>query len=225
MAGINRITGTPWHIEKYARKEGDPRRHKSKCAYYVKEHTFCSKKHMKCFGSAHCASYYEKIENNSFYETRETKYVIQPFQGIRKINLNYIESKNIINQVDMDKVARVVQYYNNYKKMDCYIEVTSAGNKYKLMSGFNQFYAARLLKLKEIEAVFVAQVSQKTPVIQQKKKKIKFRKGSIVKHKRYGKGKVYKIEGNKIHVLFNEIDLKTFRLDDCCEKGYLELIE
>ncbi len=57
--GLNRLTGTPWHLERYARKDGDLRRHRSKCAYYHKSESYCAFYFEKCHGSAHCATYTE----------------------------------------------------------------------------------------------------------------------------------------------------------------------
>ena len=59
MAGINRLTGTPWHVDRFARKEGDPRRHRSRCAYYDPEEKRCCFR-ARCIGSAHCSSYKEE---------------------------------------------------------------------------------------------------------------------------------------------------------------------
>jgi len=57
--GVERMTGTPWHTEKMCRTEGDGKRHKSKCKYYVKVENHCSKCVSRCIGSAHCSYYVE----------------------------------------------------------------------------------------------------------------------------------------------------------------------
>lgn len=62
MASVNRMTGTPWHVEKYTRKDGDDRRHRSRCIYYRKHDAYCSQVVGKCRGSAHC-SYYKELLN------------------------------------------------------------------------------------------------------------------------------------------------------------------
>jgi len=54
--GISRMSGTPWHIEKYTR-DGDDRRHRSRCVYYVKSSRWCNKINENCWGSAHCPYY------------------------------------------------------------------------------------------------------------------------------------------------------------------------
>ena len=63
MGDITRsMTGTAWHVERYERGEGDERRHRSHCKYFVKEHCQCKKRNGKCIGSAHCPEYEKIIE-------------------------------------------------------------------------------------------------------------------------------------------------------------------
>ena len=57
--GVERMTGTPWHIEHLSREEGDPRRHRSRCFYHRKKDNYCSCYRRKCCGSAHCMKYRE----------------------------------------------------------------------------------------------------------------------------------------------------------------------
>ena len=57
MPNLGGMTGTPWHVENMTRAEGDPRRHRSRCVYYIKDGTYCSKLGFRCFGSAHCEYY------------------------------------------------------------------------------------------------------------------------------------------------------------------------
>ena len=60
MSDLNKMAGTPWHIEKTHRKEGDGRRHRSRCIYYDCMEPSCKKRKLKCKGSAHCDFYTEK---------------------------------------------------------------------------------------------------------------------------------------------------------------------
>lgn len=61
--GISRnLTGTPWHIEKMVREEGDPRRHRARCCYFRKKDSYCISRKRKCIGSAHCSRYNEQKE-------------------------------------------------------------------------------------------------------------------------------------------------------------------
>ena len=58
--GIRKLTGTPWHIEKFSRGEGDDRRHRSRCVNYRKRDAHCYKFSERCHGSFHCPYYMEK---------------------------------------------------------------------------------------------------------------------------------------------------------------------
>lgn len=58
------MTGTSWHIEKFTREEGDPRRHRSRCIHYDKRTKECHFRSGKCIGSAHCMYYKEPITIN-----------------------------------------------------------------------------------------------------------------------------------------------------------------
>lgn len=64
MGKSKKLTGMAWHTEYLHMQEGDTRRDKRKCKhYYVSTYTKegrCIKKHIKCFGSAHCPQYSEK---------------------------------------------------------------------------------------------------------------------------------------------------------------------
>ena len=64
--GLSELTGTPWHVDKYHREEGDNVRHKSKCRYYYKGE--CRKLGFRCYGSAHCEHYIETIYSNVDYQ-------------------------------------------------------------------------------------------------------------------------------------------------------------
>lgn len=88
MAGINRLTGTPWHVERYAREDGDERRHRSRCIYYQKPDAYCSQIVGKCRGAAYC-SYYTEFLPEEFENTRteitETskKQIMSDYEGKR----------------------------------------------------------------------------------------------------------------------------------------------
>ena len=54
--GLKHMAGTPWHKERFARQEGDERRHKSHCIFYKWESNRCTYGGI-CLGSAHCTLY------------------------------------------------------------------------------------------------------------------------------------------------------------------------
>ena len=66
MGISSNLTGTPWHVDRFVRKEGDPKRHRSRCAFYYKSDShrpLCSK-YGHCIGSAHCRFYRERTREN-----------------------------------------------------------------------------------------------------------------------------------------------------------------
>ena len=71
--GINRLTGTTWHVEKATRKDDDPKRHKSRCVYYRKSDSYCIQLVGKCGGSAHCKYYIEEERSLKLEENEETR--------------------------------------------------------------------------------------------------------------------------------------------------------
>ena len=64
MADYKGISGTPWHVERFTRAEGDERRHRSRCKYYHKEDSYCSKEIGRCRGAAHCKFYQEVLQKD-----------------------------------------------------------------------------------------------------------------------------------------------------------------
>ena len=62
MAYDKLISGTPWHVEKFTRADGDPRRHRSRCIFYDKANKLYAKTVGKCYGTAHCKYYKEPKE-------------------------------------------------------------------------------------------------------------------------------------------------------------------
>ena len=110
--GINKLAGTPWHIEKIHRKENDSRRHKKWCKYY--QDGSCSK-NIICNGSFYCESYEEKeITNRVDTSTRKMEvYKMEP-NGDFKVKYNtdkeivfYTIGKNIKNNAPL--VNRIIE--------------------------------------------------------------------------------------------------------------------
>lgn len=70
MSEFKGINGTPWHVGRFTRKEGDPRRHRAKCYYYISEYQFCAVHNERCYGAAHCNRYKVKEEGQEFDAVR-----------------------------------------------------------------------------------------------------------------------------------------------------------
>ena len=54
------LTGTPWHVERFARAEGDEKRHSHRCKYFRSENKYCKYYCEKCRGATHCDYYQER---------------------------------------------------------------------------------------------------------------------------------------------------------------------
>lgn len=81
--GISKhLTGTPWHIEKMVRAEGDPRRHRSRCCYFRKTDTYCTSYKKRYIGSAHCNRYNEDgpkcVQEEPAYTPAKQKTIVKP---------------------------------------------------------------------------------------------------------------------------------------------------
>ena len=88
--GISKhLTGTPWHIEKMVRAEGDPRRHRSRCCYFRKTDTYCTSYKKRCIGSAHCNRY---NEDGPKYVQEDL--VISPVKQETKVKQDTTKKKN-----------------------------------------------------------------------------------------------------------------------------------
>ena len=57
MSRLGEMQGTPWHVEKFTRKEGDARRHRSHCIHYDKGSKHCDVTGVGCRGASHCQRY------------------------------------------------------------------------------------------------------------------------------------------------------------------------
>ena len=50
MGAKQTMTGCVWHTKKMVRQDGDEKRHKSRCKFYRKSDSYCSKVVGKCTG-------------------------------------------------------------------------------------------------------------------------------------------------------------------------------
>ncbi len=91
MSDLNKMTGTPWHIEKMHRQDGDERRHRSRCIYYENKSQFCKRRMLKCIGSAHCPNYKEEKTETVIKNVVPNKYS----GAISNTQKNEIPTRNI----------------------------------------------------------------------------------------------------------------------------------
>ncbi len=71
--GVNQLAGTPWHLEKVQREDGDERRYKTYCEYYEMKGKRCRKYNEPCRGSAHCQYYVRTSEEEHQRRLKQLK--------------------------------------------------------------------------------------------------------------------------------------------------------
>ena len=86
--GLNQLTGTPWHVDKFTREEGDKRRHRTRCTHYSDRGcSYCTLYGERCHGTAHCAFYEEKEpQSEDNHEIQPQHKTQQEPQTTTKIN-------------------------------------------------------------------------------------------------------------------------------------------
>lgn len=118
--GISRdLTGTPWHVEKLTRSDGDEKRHKVRCYYHRKQGDRCLKYYEKCRGSAHCDYYIEDSptsENNTTEnkKTENNNLEAEPILPVGCIIRHNKFGKGIVTSYTNDTIA--VTFNNGIEK-------------------------------------------------------------------------------------------------------------
>jgi transcription elongation GreA/GreB family factor len=92
MGNLSRMQGSPWHVERMERGDGDERRHRSRCVHYHKPEKHCDYHNGPCYGSAHCKYYKEgNSKNKKFVESvRKQKIQESKLQEIDTANYEMI---------------------------------------------------------------------------------------------------------------------------------------
>jgi len=158
LAGLNRLTGTVWHVERFERQEGDDRRHRSRCVNYKgKPDGYCSYYCGKCRGAAHCNHYEEKaVEQEEIHTTTVVKMNsgAVAFKGIKEIKLSEIVvDKMFINRPPSEKkVSEVIEYYRKHGELDKPVVVSVENGKYRLRDKYLRMVVARRLGFENIPA-------------------------------------------------------------------------
>ena len=164
MGNLERLTGSPWHVEKMTRQEGDEKRHKSRCINYKgKESNQCRIFGGRCHGSAHC-SYYREIQSNHTMDSSKkktedltnsqsgTKKKADIFHGVKYLKLDevYITKAFKSVQPKQSKIENVEKYFKQHGRLDKPIIVTINNNKYYIEDGYLRYIVARDNGMKDI---------------------------------------------------------------------------
>lgn len=176
------LTGTPWHVERMTRQEGDPRRHKSRCVYYASKSKTCDYRNGTCIGSAHCMNYKERVHEAVQRENTISPNPIKHFEGIKEIPIELVTVNPLKTKTPrQDKVDTLIEYYRNNGCLDKPIIVSIQEGSYLLEDKYLRYYVAKKLGLKSIAA--------RIGTFLESKDEDKLRKkGTKVLHMKYGKG-------------------------------------
>lgn len=204
MTNLNQMSGTPWHINKYMRGEGDERRHRSRCIYYNKHEKHCSKYYSTCYGASHCP-YYE-VEEKEQYEVKKvqskSKEQKKSFVGIKVVPIEEVVVGRRFQTPSQKKIDEIIDYYERYGKLDKPVIVSCSGDKYLLQDKYLRYYVAKKIGLKRI------------PIKMNENDKLINKKAEIkCKHKIYGEGTVKLMTEKTITILFNSGKEATFNRD------------
>lgn len=214
--GINNyLTGTPWHIEKFTRQENDPRRHRSRCIYYISESKHCSYRCGQCIGSAHCSHYKENTITPVTEVPKEIKNPTMEFSGVKDIPLSQVKiDSSKAKEPSEAKVHKLIEYFKQNGKLDKPIIVSIQGNMYLLEDKYLRYYVAKKLGLQYISA--------KIGTFQESKTEDMLRKvGTKVKHLKYGNGVVIAANAMYTTIRFDNMSEIKFDISTCMENRFL----
>lgn len=164
MGNLERLTGSPWHIEKMTRQEGDAKRHKSRCIHFKgKESNQCKIYGGRCHGSAHCTYYKESqinpatevIDDTKTEKVNKNRLVcnsVEEFKGIRNLKLDEVCISKAFRSVhpSISKVEKVENFFKENGRLDKPIIVVIKNNKYYLEDGYLRYVVAKNNHIKEI---------------------------------------------------------------------------
>lgn len=182
MSKSRYLTGAPWHVERMARQEGDPRRHKSRCIYYISKSKACEYRNGNCIGSAHCMKYKERINEEVQKGNCISPKPVKHFDGIKEISIELITvNHSKAKKPKQEKVDALIEYYRKNGHLDKPFIVSIQNDSYLLEDKYLRYYVAEELGLKNVPA--------KIGTLQERKDEDKLRKkGMKVIHKTHGKG-------------------------------------
>lgn len=156
MSKTQYLSGTPWHVEKMTRQEGDEKRHRFRCANYEGKKTgHCKVFNEKCRGSAHCSEYKENVTNTKTQHPSITKArSFEAFEGIQNIPIAdiIIDDKFIAATPSKEKVKELELYVSTYGFLDKPIVVSSTDKGYKLEDKYLRYYVAKQFGFESLPA-------------------------------------------------------------------------
>lgn len=169
----------------------------------------------KCIGSSHCFYYEEKEQNPSQKKATNappTKKVF-PFSGEKELPLKdiLIDTKFLKSTPNPQKVQKLLDYYEEHKRLNAPIQVICDNDKYRLKDKYIRYYVAKQLGLATIPAIYYV------------RHLAVFGQGARVVHKKYGVGTVTQSDSLHVHITFDSGIEKDFEKRICDEQKLLTL--
>lgn len=216
MSKINRMTGTPWHVDILRKEEDDTRRHRTRCSYYRKEGEFCSRMVSRCPGSAHCKYYSEKMLPEQ--RKKKSRVNAEPFKGKKLIDLTDISIPAMFyRKKDSKQIGNLIKHYKKHHELLGAIVVQTVDGKYELVSGFSTCEAARILMIDRVEAFYRTPIKERTVKI-----KAPFKLNQWVEHVGHGIGRITSLDDEFVTVKYDNGKEKTYLIETCIEHKYLK---
>lgn len=237
MSGIQNLTGVPWHVECFERKDGDERRHRSRCRFFQgKPYNLCLCNFVRCHGSAHCENYIEKYQaqeqsvqkpaikkskpSNSHKKAQATvtgDNQKKGFSGLKYLPLSviHLDQKYTKNSPNPEKIARIIAFHQTNRRFAIPIIVESMGNQYRLIGNPLSFFAAQQLGLKSAPA----ETGTKEEI--QVRKQLRTKGTLVWSNQQADVGEVIQFTLTRVTIQYDNGNVQTYDLYQCLEKGQI----
>ena len=225
--GAEKLTGTPWHVEKIKKPHRDP------CEFFRDEDHWCELKDKQCFSSSYCEYYQTTHKKASSSQTdNQSKNIIIGAVVQHKVYGRGIV-KNIIGNkliMDFDSASNVVVDINsgmlptrntkeseNKEKKGKEKKVTvqqNPANKKKASVSNNS--------INKNYQQYKSSQSKNIPLSDDYLESICIQEDCILIHQKYGEGTVIERNGKELIVEFNEFGKKILDLEKCWNNNVIK---
>ena len=223
MGDLQRMVGVPWHTEKMVRREGDDRRHRTRCKYYKKDSDkYCKYYCGKCRGAAHCSHYIEEktAPQEEIQVSTNKKNKPESFDDIRSINMGDIIIPSYLRKTSPTpkKLNNIIEYFRENGELDKPIVVDIKNDKYILKDKYLRYCAAKTLGLCKIPA----EMGTKEEI---KNRDALREMGCLVWNQKMGEvGQVNKITLKTVRVKYDSGAEISYDIHKCLSSGTIKLL-
>ncbi len=219
---LSHMSGTPWHVEKMTRAEGDARRHPSRCIYYSrrsrKEESKCSKLFGRCNGAAHCPYYEEGDEDRAGWYSQKITYDLpevekkekKPFKGVLRVNMSDLALPETYVKPSLQEINDAISRYARRGESTEFVPVECCGDCYLVKGNYAFYFAAKRIQAKHILIRMHNNNKQGSTA--------KVKEGTKVYHRTCGVGQVKEFYDGKAVIKFANGDVRTFQWENCLKR-------